>query len=170
MSGTPLKVWRLPPVRESLRSLRRSRAIGRCVAVSGSSSPVRFRLLARALPDQAFPASNRVIPLLASAIRTSGDEYAIVIAESVEDRRAAQDRLEAMGFKVVGTDRSVARLADAISQSPGIDLAYVQGGVSIPPRPFWKIFDRHPGRSTRPSCSLSPQSTCLPTSRSTHAT
>ena len=85
-------------------------------------------VLARALPDQAFPASNRVIPLLASAIRTSGDEYAIVIAESVEDRRAAQDRLEAMGFKVVGTDRSVARLADAISQSPGIDLAYVQGG------------------------------------------
>ena len=85
-------------------------------------------ILARALPDQPFPASNRVIPLLASAIRTSGDEYAIVIAESTEDRRAAQDRLEAMGFKVVGTDRSVARLADAISQSPGIDLAYVQGG------------------------------------------
>jgi hypothetical protein len=85
-------------------------------------------VLARALPDQPFPASNRVIPLLASAIRTSGDEYAIVIAESLEDRQAAQERLEAMGFKVVGTDRSVARLADAISQSPGIDLAYVQGG------------------------------------------
>ncbi len=50
-------------------------------------------VLARALPDQPFPASNRVIPLLASAIRTSGDEYAIVVAESVEDRQAIQARL-----------------------------------------------------------------------------
>ena len=82
-------------------------------------------VLARALPDQSFPASNRVIPLLASALRTGGEEYAIVIADAVEDRQAMQSKLESLGFTVLGTDRSVARLGDTISQSPGIDLAVV---------------------------------------------
>ncbi|MCH2133381.1 MAG: hypothetical protein MK116_06495 [Phycisphaerales bacterium] len=86
-------------------------------------------ILARALPDQPFAASNRVIPLLASAVRTGGEEYAIVVANSPEDREVAFKRLESMGFTVVGSDRSVARLADAISQAPGIDLAYVQPGT-----------------------------------------
>ena len=82
-------------------------------------------VLARALPDQSFPASNRVIPLLASAIRTGGEEYAVIVADTVEDQQAMQSRLQSLGFTVVGSDRSVARLADAISQSPGIDLAVV---------------------------------------------
>ncbi|MEE2906566.1 MAG: hypothetical protein VX527_01920 [Planctomycetota bacterium] len=82
-------------------------------------------VLARALPDRSFPASNRVIPLLASAVRTGGEEYAIIVADTVEDRQAMQSRLEALGFTVVGADRSVARLSDVISQAPGVDLAVV---------------------------------------------
>ncbi|MBG79307.1 MAG: hypothetical protein CMJ39_01195 [Phycisphaerae bacterium] len=86
-------------------------------------------VLARALPDRPFAASNRVIPLLSSAVRTGGEEYAIVVAQSDEARQVAHQRLESLGFTVVGADRSVARLADAISQAPGIDLAYVQPGT-----------------------------------------
>lgn len=82
-------------------------------------------VLARALPDQTFPASNRVIPLLASAIRTGGEDYAIIVADTVEDRQVMQSRLEALGFTVVGADRSVARLSDVISRAPGIDMAVV---------------------------------------------
>ncbi|MDG2201002.1 MAG: HEAT repeat domain-containing protein [Phycisphaerales bacterium] len=83
-------------------------------------------ILARALPRSAFAGSYRVVPTLASAVRTGGDEYAVVIADSREDQRAAADRLEALGFTVVGTGSSADELVDPISRSPGIDLAVIR--------------------------------------------
>ena len=83
-------------------------------------------ILAKAAPDTPFAGAYRVVPTLASAVRTGGDEYAVVIAETKEDERAAADRLEAMGFNVVATGANSDELVDGISRAPGIDLAVVR--------------------------------------------
>ncbi|MEE2719258.1 MAG: hypothetical protein VX727_05700 [Planctomycetota bacterium] len=83
-------------------------------------------ILARALPRTAFAGSYRVVPTLASAVRTGGEEYAVVIADTQEDQRTAADRLEAMGFTVVGMGASADELVDPISRAPGIDIAVIR--------------------------------------------
>ncbi|MCH2148055.1 MAG: HEAT repeat domain-containing protein [Phycisphaerales bacterium] len=83
-------------------------------------------ILAHALPQSPFAGAYRVVPTLASAVRTGGDEYAVVIAETPEDQRAAANRLEAMGFNVVGMGTSADELVDSISRAAGIDLAVIR--------------------------------------------
>lgn len=83
-------------------------------------------ILAHALPRTAFAGSYRVVPTLASAVRTGGEEYAVVIADTTEDQRAVASRLEALGFTVVGSGSSADALVDSISRSPGIDIAVIR--------------------------------------------
>ena len=83
-------------------------------------------ILAKALPDDPFAGSYRVVPILAGAVRTGGEEYAVVVAETTEDQRSIAGRLEAEGFNVVGVATSIEELADPISRAPGLDLAVVQ--------------------------------------------
>lgn len=85
-------------------------------------------ILARALPNQDFPESYRVVPLLASAVRTGGESYGVVIADDDENRRQAASALESMGFTVVAADASVGSAAPAFTDAPGIDIAIVRMG------------------------------------------
>ena len=81
--------------------------------------------LGRALPDQPFPGDTSVVPALASAVRTGGASYAVVIAGDEEDRRVAASRLESIGFTIVGTGPALRGLEVEITQAVGVDLVVV---------------------------------------------
>jgi hypothetical protein len=82
--------------------------------------------LTRSVPRIAFPGDHRIVPILASAIRDGDATYALVIAETDEDRAAATVRVEALGLDVIDSAAEVDHLLDPISSSPGIDMVYVK--------------------------------------------
>jgi len=82
--------------------------------------------LARALPQQRFRDDFRVVPLLASAVRTAGQSFAMVIADNEENRRQAVINLENLDFTVVGAEGSISALSGAIGAAPGVDLVLVR--------------------------------------------
>jgi hypothetical protein len=78
--------------------------------------------LGRALPQQGFAGDYAVVPLLASAVRTGGKLFAIVVADNAEDRQTLVNRLQDLGFDVVGSEASVAAVRPAIDHAVGVDL------------------------------------------------
>jgi hypothetical protein len=86
--------------------------------------------VAGTLPSDSFEGSYRVVPLLASAVRSGDQLYAIVIGGSEEDRRKTTTSLEAMGWSVVGQAEDAPDAVDAAGAVPGIDLAVVHTGLA----------------------------------------
>ncbi len=82
--------------------------------------------LARALPTTGFEGDYRVVPTLASAVRTGAQSFAMVVADDPENRRQAVTALEKMGFTIAGAEASVAALGGAVADAPGIDLVLVR--------------------------------------------
>ncbi len=82
--------------------------------------------LARALPQQSFMDDFRVVPLLASAVRTGNQSFALVVSDNDENRRQAAISLEDLGFTIVGAEGSISALGGAIAESPGIDLVVIR--------------------------------------------
>lgn len=78
--------------------------------------------LARALPQQSFAGDYTVVPLLATAIRTGGTLFALVVGDDEEDRREMANRLNGLGFEVVGSGSSVSELRNAIDNAIGVDF------------------------------------------------
>jgi len=60
-------------------------------------------MLGEALPANRFAQDTAVVPLLASAARTAGIQYAVVTAPEAEDQRQIASSLTDKGFTVVGT-------------------------------------------------------------------
>jgi len=60
-------------------------------------------MLGEALPTTRFAQDTAVVPLLASAARTAGIQYAVVVAPETEDQRQIAASLAENGFTVVGT-------------------------------------------------------------------
>jgi len=81
--------------------------------------------LASTLPTMGFSGDYRVVPILASAVRSGGDMFAIVIGDDSETRRTITTFLEANGWKVVGQGISARFAVDAAGVVPGIDLAVI---------------------------------------------
>lgn len=81
--------------------------------------------LASTLPTENFAGSYRVVPLLASAVRTGGDMFTIVIGDDAEVRRQVTIFLENNGWNVVGEGVTATNAIDAAGVVPGIDLAVV---------------------------------------------
>ena len=81
--------------------------------------------LASTLPTMGFSGDYRVVPILASAVRSGGDMFAIVIGDDSETRRTITTFLEANGWKVVGQGISTRFAVDAAGVVPGIDLAVI---------------------------------------------
>ncbi len=86
--------------------------------------------LGRALPQNRFVGDTQVVPVLASAVRTSGRQFALIVAQNDEDRRNIAGNLQTAGFDVVGSEASVASLQNAIAEATGIDLVVVQQSTS----------------------------------------
>lgn len=81
--------------------------------------------LASTLPSRDFSGDYRVVPILASAVRSGGDMFAIVIGDESETRRTVTTFLEDNGWKVVGQGSTASFAVDAAGVIPGIDLAVV---------------------------------------------
>lgn len=87
--------------------------------------------LARSNPDESFRGSERVIPLLAGAVRDAGALTAIVLTgtnrEAYEADRAV---LESMGFHVLPpSDSGLDGLEAAIAETPAVDLIVTRLGL-----------------------------------------
>ena len=81
--------------------------------------------LGSTLPTTAFAGDYRVVPLLASAVRSGDELFAIVIGEDPEARRDINMFLERNGWSAVGEGTSAAEAIDLAGVVPGIDLAVV---------------------------------------------
>jgi len=82
--------------------------------------------LARALPDFSFDGMQRVVPLLATAVRLGDQAFAVVIASDEENRQVEATRLRSMGYTVVAAEASAASIAAGLSDVPGVDLIVVR--------------------------------------------
>ena len=83
--------------------------------------------IAGAHPTSEFDGSERVVPILASAIRNAGERFAIVLTGADrEEYDRVRDLLDADGYTVLPpAERGIKDLAAAISDAPGIDLIVV---------------------------------------------
>ena len=81
--------------------------------------------LGAALPTRRFTGDGMVVPLLASAIRTGDESFAVVIGDDAEDRRLATTRLEHLGFTIVAAGETFAAVRLEIGAAVGVDLVLV---------------------------------------------
>ena len=81
--------------------------------------------LAATLPTESFEGSYRVVPLLASAIRSGGELYALVIGDDADERRELRTLLDSDGWNVVGEGLTAEEAVNAAGIVPGFDLVAV---------------------------------------------
>ncbi|MHC4709407.1 MAG: HEAT repeat domain-containing protein [Planctomycetota bacterium] len=82
--------------------------------------------LGRALPGQRFPGDIAVVPLLASAVRTGDQSFAVVIGRDEEDRRIDAERLENVGFTIIASGPEVGVVRPQIAAAVGVDLVVMR--------------------------------------------
>lgn len=75
-----------------------------------------------AQPGNPFDGSNRIVPILASAVRDAAARYAVVVAGAAEQQTFLADILRSKGYDVLPPARSMADAQAAIAERPGIDL------------------------------------------------
>ncbi|MCC6662032.1 MAG: hypothetical protein IT437_14240 [Phycisphaerales bacterium] len=78
--------------------------------------------LGSAMPSAAFEGSDRVVPILGSAIRDAGDRYAVVVTGDQERYQVLRKLLTDQGYTVLPYARTMQDLAQPISEAPGIDV------------------------------------------------
>lgn len=94
-------------------------------ALSYPDRRVRFEAalaLANANPVVPFSGSERVVPILASAIRDAGTRYAVVLASEVETQQQVRSALESVGFEVIRPGASLEEIDGDIARVPGVDI------------------------------------------------
>ncbi len=79
-------------------------------------------VLGRSRPSESFEGSDRIVPVLAGAVRDSGERFAIVLGRSIDAEQRLTDMLESRGFTVVGRGSSFNDVRTAVAETPGIDL------------------------------------------------
>lgn len=85
-------------------------------------------VLGNARPGEAFPGSERIVPILASAVRDAGDRFAIVLARSIEAEQRLAAMLQSRGYTVVGRGSSLNEVRSAVADAPGVDLIVLDLG------------------------------------------
>lgn len=78
--------------------------------------------LANAQPTEPFDGSDRVVPILASAIRDLGTKYAAVIASTEERGASLSSVLQARGYTVLPAASSLNAIEQPIADAPAVDL------------------------------------------------
>lgn len=78
--------------------------------------------LGKAQPREAFAGAERVVPILASAIRDAGARYAVIIAVDKELGASLRRTIEKAGYTVLPTGAQLSDVAREIAEKPGIDL------------------------------------------------
>jgi len=87
--------------------------------------------LGAAQPREAFTGPDRVVPVLASAIRSASARYALIVADRPEDQPPLIQALKAQGFTVLPPARRLSDVEQEIAEAPGVDLV-----VSVLPAPL----------------------------------
>ncbi|HZW10856.1 MAG TPA: hypothetical protein VFF69_13220 [Phycisphaerales bacterium] len=75
-----------------------------------------------AQPSSPFEGSDRVVPLLASAVRDASAQYAMVLTEDVEQYQALRRVLEGAGYQVLPRASGLAELGQEIADVAGVDV------------------------------------------------
>ena len=78
--------------------------------------------LAAAMPTEPFGGSDRVVPELASAIRATGVNYAMVICDDPEIRLELASLARKMGFTMLSPVASFNDVKNELTETPGVDL------------------------------------------------
>ncbi|MCC6910034.1 MAG: hypothetical protein IT430_19035 [Phycisphaerales bacterium] len=78
--------------------------------------------LGRALPTETFDGADRVVPILAGAIRTGDERFAAVLADNQEDQRSLASNLRDMGFTVLPPRSTFEGLRADLAAAPAVDL------------------------------------------------
>ncbi|MHC4976395.1 MAG: hypothetical protein ACYTF7_07290 [Planctomycetota bacterium] len=79
-------------------------------------------VLASARPTSTFDGSQRVVPLLASAVRNAEERRAVVIASDATDQQDLASILAGEGYTVLPTINTVGQLADVVADEPGVEM------------------------------------------------
>jgi hypothetical protein len=78
--------------------------------------------LAKAQPTSGFEGSERVVPILASAVRDASARFAVVIGSNPEVANSARRTLERLGYKVLPPGMQLADVREGMAEVPGVDL------------------------------------------------
>lgn len=127
-------------------------------ALSYPDRRVRFRAaeaLANAKPDQPFPGSHRVVPVLAEGVRQSGTRYAMVLADDQEALNRLLASVGELGFEAFG-GLSLEDAAAELSARPGVDLIVVNQDVPAISRLYRQTADDYKLAATPILAVISP--------------
>jgi hypothetical protein len=80
-----------------------------------------------AAPGTDFAGSDRVVPILASAVAAGTDQFAAVLSPDAERYQPMRELLEKMGYQVLPQGDSLTSLATPIGEAPNVDLIVVTG-------------------------------------------
>ncbi len=78
--------------------------------------------LGAAQPKQTFAGAERVVPLLAGAVRDATSRYALVLADDAEVYQGYRTMLENDGFTVLPRSSSIGEAYDSVVSVPAVDL------------------------------------------------
>lgn len=78
--------------------------------------------LGAAQPTDSFAGSERVVPILASAVRDAGAKFAVVVAADAESQQVLVGMLRGQGYTVLPPGNSLDQVAQGIAEAPGVDL------------------------------------------------
>ncbi|HYD02401.1 MAG TPA: hypothetical protein VEB22_14335 [Phycisphaerales bacterium] len=87
-------------------------------------------VLAWASSGQTFDGAERVVPVLASAVREAGAKYALVVAADGEKSKMIGDELRGMGYTVLPPAAKASDVEGSVSSVAGVDLVV----TSLPAR------------------------------------
>ncbi len=75
-----------------------------------------------AQPRQPFTGSDRVVPILASAVRDAAARFAVVVASDTEKQTSIAETLRSRGYTVLPPVSQLAAAEAAIAEAPGVDI------------------------------------------------
>ncbi len=78
--------------------------------------------LGRAKPVSEFAGSERVTPLLASAVRDASTRYALAFSRDVERQQELGELLRREGYAVIQTGATLADAASGLAEAVGVDM------------------------------------------------
>jgi hypothetical protein len=127
-------------VRDAIAALDQTTGGAALLAAAGGRAPLLEALrypdrrvqyeaalaLGGALPQQHFMGDIAVVPLLASAVRTGDESFAVVIGDNEEDRRVDAERLENAGFTVIASGPDLASVRTQLATAIGVDLVVMR--------------------------------------------
>jgi hypothetical protein len=82
--------------------------------------------VAAANPVESFDGSERVVPILAGAVRDAGVRYAAVVAARLEEQQSLAAMLRAQGYTVLPPAFSLEEAAVAINEAPAVDVLLIE--------------------------------------------